>query len=167
MRIGRLLARVFIGSLFFAHGTQKLFGWFGGPGIEGTSKMMDSLEMHPGRRNAVAAGTSEAAGGAMLATGALTPLAGAALVGTMATAIRKVHAENGFFASNGGYEFNLALIASLLAMIDGGPGPLSIDGALGIECTGGAWALATLAAGLGGSALAIAAGEHEARREGA
>jgi putative oxidoreductase len=167
MRIGRLLARVFLGALFFAHGTQKLFGWFGGPGIEGASQMMDSLEMRPGRRNAFAAGTSEAAGGAMLAAGALTPLAGAALIGTMVTAVRKVHAENGFFASNGGYEFNLALVAALLTLIDGGPGPLSIDGALGIECTGGGWAMATLAAGVGGSALAVAAGEHEARQEGA
>lgn len=165
MRLGRLLARLLVGTLFFAHGTQKLFGWFGGPGIEGASQMMDSLEMRPGRRNAVAAGTSEAAGGAMLAAGALTPLAAAALIGTMVTAIRKVHAEKGFFASNGGYEFNLTLIAALLALIDGGPGPLSIDGALGLECTGGGWALATLAAGGAGSALAVAAGEHETRRQ--
>lgn len=165
MRIGRLIARVFVGSLFFAHGAQKLFGWFGGPGLEGTSRMMDSLEMKPGRRNAIAASASETAGGAMLAAGALTPVAATALIGTMLTAIRKVHLEKGFFASQGGYEFNLTLIAALLALIDGGPGPVSVDGALGLECTGGGWALASLAAGAGGSALAIAAGEHRARQE--
>jgi putative oxidoreductase len=165
MRIGRLLARLFVGSLFFAHGTQKLFGWFGGPGLDGASRMMDSLEMKPGRRNAIAASVSETAGGAMLAAGALTPVAATALIGTMLTAIRKVHLEKGFFASQGGYEFNLTLVAALLALIDGGPGPISVDGALGLECTGSGWALASLAAGAGGSALAIAAGEHRAGQE--
>jgi putative oxidoreductase len=127
--------------------------------------MMESLEMRPGRRHAIAAGATETAGGTMLALGALTPLPAAALIGTMITAIRKVHLENGFFASNGGYEFNLTLIAGLVAIIDGGPGPVSVDRALGIECTGGRWALATFAAGAAGSAIAVAAGEHVAHQE--
>jgi len=75
MNAGRLLARLTIGGLFVGHGTQKLFGWFGGPGPEGTERMMDKLELRPARRQAMAAGLSETVGGALLALGALTPLA--------------------------------------------------------------------------------------------
>lgn len=160
MKLGRLLARLAIGILFVGHGTQKLLGWFGGPGLEKTTAMMDSLEMHPGRRNAVLAGASETFGGALIAAGALTPLAAAALIGTMITAIRTVHLEKGFWNADGGYEFNLALIAALLALVDGGPGSLSIDSALGIEETGTGWALAALAAGALGSAAAMKLGRQ-------
>ncbi|MDX6324277.1 MAG: putative oxidoreductase, partial [Nocardioidaceae bacterium] len=69
MNIGRVAARAVIGSLFVGHGTQKLFGWFGGPGLEGTEKMMGALEMRPTRANALAAGISETAGGALLMAG--------------------------------------------------------------------------------------------------
>ena len=93
MNIGRVLARATIGALFVGHGTQKLFGWFDGPGMDGTTGMMDKLEMRPARHNALAAGISETAGGALLAAGALMPVAGARLTGTMATAIRKVHVD--------------------------------------------------------------------------
>jgi len=155
--LGRLLARGVIGGLFLGHGTQKLFGWFDGPGLEGASKMMESLELRPGRRNAVAASVSEAAGGTMLALGLLTPVAGASLIATMITAIRTVHFKNGLWNSSGGYEFNLALIAGILAIVDGGPGTASLDHALGIHDTGWKWALACLAAGAAGSTLAIEA----------
>src|SRR5829696_2994834 len=94
MDIGRLAARVVIGGLFVGHGTQKLFGWFGGPGLEGTEQMMGALEMRPTRANALAAGISETAGGAMVALGAATPAAAASLIGTMATAIYTVHKPN-------------------------------------------------------------------------
>jgi putative oxidoreductase len=161
MKIGRLLARAAIGGLFVGHGTQKWFGWFGGPGLDGASGMMESLGLRPGRRNAVAASASEAIGGAMLLAGAFTPAAAGALIGTMVTAIRTVHLKNGPWASNGGYEYNLALIACLLVIVDGGPGELSIDGALGIHDTGSGWALAALAAGLAGSTLVIEAGRRE------
>ncbi|MGN6254970.1 MAG: DoxX family protein [Solirubrobacterales bacterium] len=158
MKLGRLLARLVIGMLFVGHGTQKWFGWFGGPGLEKASAMMDSLEMRPGRRNAVLASASETFGGALIAAGALTPLAAAALIATMVTAIRTVHFEKGPWNANGGYEFNLTLIAALVALVDGGPGSLSVDSALGIEETGAGWAVAALAAGALGSALAIKAG---------
>lgn len=161
MRIARLIGRLVIGGLFFAHGTQKLFGWFGGPGPEKTSAMMEKLEMHPGHRNALAAGASEAVGGLGVALGALTPFSAAALIGTMITAIRKVHLKNGFFIADGGYEFNLTLIAALLILVDGGPGP-SIDSALGLDDTGPKWALFALAAGAAGSTIAIAAGAKAA-----
>ena len=75
MNVGRLLLRGVVGPLFIGHGTQKLKGWFGGPGIEGTTGMMESLDLHPPRRHAIAAGAAETAGGALLAAGLLTPLA--------------------------------------------------------------------------------------------
>jgi putative oxidoreductase len=160
MKAGRLITRVAIGGLFIGHGTKKLFGWFDGPGLEGASKMMESLGLRPGRRNATAASVAEAGGGAMIVAGALTPLAAAALIGTMVTAIRTVHLKNGFWAAKGGYEFNLALIAALLALVDGGPGELSVDGALGIHDTGGGWALFALAAGAAGSTAVIELGRR-------
>jgi putative oxidoreductase len=161
MKLGRLLARLAIGGLFVGHGAQKWFGWFEGPGLDKTSAMMESLGMRPGRRNAVAASATETIGGAMIALGALTPLAAASLIGTMITAIRTVHLEKGFWAANGGYEFNLTLIAALLVLVDGGPGSLSLDGALGIEDTGGGWALAALTGGAAGAALVAAAAARE------
>jgi putative oxidoreductase len=160
MRLGRLAARLVIGGLFIGHGTQKLFGWFDGPGPEGTEKMMDKLEMRPARANALLSGASETAGGAMIATGFLTPVGASALIATMITAIRKVHLQKGFWNTNGGYEFNLTLIASLLALVDGGPGPVSIDHLLGTDETGHGWALAALAAGAAGSTIAIEAGRR-------
>jgi putative oxidoreductase len=160
MNAGRLIARLTIGGLFVGHGTQKLFGWFDGPGPEGTAKMMHQLELRPGRRNALAAGLSEAAGGALLALGALTPAAGALLSGTMFTAIRKVHFQKGLWNTGGGYEYNLVLIAAIAGLVECGPGSPSIDRALGIEARGSKWALAAVAAGAAGSALAIEAGRQ-------
>jgi putative oxidoreductase len=165
MKAGRLIARVVIGGLFIGHGTQKWFGWFGGPGIDGASNMFESLGLRPGRRNAIAASAAETIGGAALVLGALTPAAAASLIGTMVTAIRTVHLKNGLWAANGGYEFNLALIAAILALVDGGPGELSIDGALGIHDTGSRWALAALGAGLAGSTAAIELGRRHREPE--
>jgi putative oxidoreductase len=160
MTVGRLIARVTIGGLFVGHGTQKLFGWFGGPGLDGASQMMDKLELRPGRRNALAAAAAETASGAMLALGALTPLAGSLITSTMITAIRKVHGPKGLWNVQGGYEYNLALIAAVAALVESGPGAPSVDRALSIERRGAAWALASLAAGAAGSALAVEAGRR-------
>ena len=165
MNIGRVLARTTIGGLFIGHGTQKLFGWFEGPGIEGTTGMMDKLEMHPARENALAAGIAETAGGALLAAGALMPVAGAMLTGTMATAIRKVHLKNGLWNTGGGYEFNLTLVAAAIALIETGPGRPSVDEALGLKLKGNGWALAALAAGIGGSAAAIELAKRRSAEE--
>jgi len=155
MKIGRLVVRLVVGGLFVGHGTQKLFGWFEGPGPDGTEQMMYQLDMHPARHNALAAGAAETAGGALLAAGLATPLAAASLIGVMLTAIRKVHAANGPWNTNGGYEYNLVLIAALLGLVDGGPGDLSLDRALGIHDTGPAWALAALGLGATASALTV------------
>ena len=88
MHLGRLLLRLAIGGTFFVHGTQKLFGWFGGYGPDGTGQFFESLGLRPGRRNAMAAGSTEAAGGLMIATGIGTPIAAAGLAGVMITALR-------------------------------------------------------------------------------
>jgi putative oxidoreductase len=160
MSTGRLIARAAIGGIFVGHGTQKLFGWFGGPGLDATGQMMESLELRPARQNALAVSVTETAGGALLALGALTPLAGAMATGAMATAVRKVHLDKGFWNSDGGFEFNLALVAGALAIVDAGPGSPSVDEALGLELRGGKWALFALVAGLAGSAAVIEAGRR-------
>ena len=165
MTAGRLIARLTIGGLFVGHGTQKLFGWFGGRGPDATAQTMEKLELRPGRRHALAAGVSESAGGALLAVGALTPVAAAMLSGTMFTAIRKVHFQKGLWNSGGGYEYNLTLIAALAALVEVGPGSPSLDDRFGIERTGSRWALASVAAGLAGAQLAIESGRREAEVE--
>ena len=158
MHIGRLAARAVIGGLFVGHGTQKLFGWFGGPGLGGTEQMMDALEMKPTRPNAVAAGLTETVGGGLLVAGAATPLAAASLIGTMITAIRKVHQPNGPWAAQGGWEYNAVLIAALVALVDAGPGELSVDAALGHDQWGSGWAVGGLALGAAASTAAIGLG---------
>jgi putative oxidoreductase len=162
MSVAKVAARVLMGGLFFGHGTQKLQGWFGGPGLAGTDGMMQALNMYPPRRNSIAAGTVETAGGAMLALGLGTPLASAALIGNMVTAIRKVHLPNGPWAANGGWEYNAVLIAALAVLAEQGPGPLSLDRALGIEREGVAWGLGALALGTAASIGAIELGRRSA-----
>jgi putative oxidoreductase len=110
----------------------------------------------------LAAGLSETAGGALLAAGLATPLASAALIGTMITAIRKVHLPNGPWAANGGYEYNLVLIAALLAIAEEGPGDISLDEVLGRQFTGSRWAIGALALGAAASTLAIEMGRRAA-----
>jgi putative oxidoreductase len=164
MKIGKLIARLVIGGLFIGHGTQKLFGWFDGEGPEETGETFEKMGLVPGRRNALAAGATEAAGGAMLAVGLATPLAAAMLSGSMITAIRQVHGPKGPWVTKGGYEYNVVLLAALMVLVDEGPGPHSADAALGIEMRGAPWALAQLAAGTAGSELVLAASRVEAER---
>jgi putative oxidoreductase len=152
MKIGRLLLRLTVGGLFVGHGTQKLFGSFGGHGLDATANMFESLGMRPGRRNAIAAGVAEAGGGAALAAGFATPLAAATLTSVMLTAINRVHLKNGPWVTNGGYEYNAVLIAAVIALTEVGPGDLSLDHLLGTERSGPAWALLALAAGAAGAA---------------
>jgi putative oxidoreductase len=154
MKLGALAMRGLIGGLFIGHGTQKLFGWFGGPGPDGTAGMMEKLEFQPPRRHALMAGAAEAGGGLLLALGALTPLATASLTSVMTTAIRKVHAPNGPWVTKGGWEYNAVLIAALTALAENGPGTPSVDSAAFPRMHGPAWAVAALAGGVAGSYLA-------------
>ncbi|MGA8337181.1 MAG: DoxX family protein [Solirubrobacteraceae bacterium] len=159
MKFGRLLLRVTVGGLFVGHGTQKLFGWFGGHGLDATANMFDSIGMRPGNRNAIAAGVAEAGGGAALAAGFATPLAAATLTSVMLTAINRVHLKNGPWVTNGGYEYNAVLIAAVLVLAEVGPGELSLDHALGQERSGPGWALIALALGVAGAVGAHIAAE--------
>jgi putative oxidoreductase len=163
MNLGRVIARSTIGGVFVGHGAQKLFGWWNGPGLEGTTQMMEKLEMRPARRHALASALAETVGGGMLVAGALTPLAGALLNGVMFTAIRKVHLDKGFWNTGGGYEYNLVLIGAITALVDSGPGAPSVDSSLGNRGSGSGWALAALAAGAAGSAAAIEVGRRAAQ----
>ena len=164
MRIGKLVTRVVIGGLFVGHGTQKLFGWFDGPGLDSTAEAFESMGLRPGRRHAMAAGAAEAAGGVMVATGFMTPVAVSMLSGVMLTAIRKVHLKNGPWVTKGGYEYNLVLLAALMALAEDGPGSPSVDSDLGIEKRGAGWALAALAAGAAGSQLAVSSPRWQAEQ---
>jgi putative oxidoreductase len=149
----RVATRVLVGSLFVGHGTQKLFGWLGGSGPQQTGEYFENLGLRPGRRHAIGAGAAEAAGGALLVLGLLTPLAGSLLTGVMTTAIRKVHAKNGVWVSDGGFEYNAVLIAALAALVEDGPGRPSADARLLPRMHGFGWALASLGAGAAGSFL--------------
>jgi putative oxidoreductase len=160
MKLGLVLVRIIVGGLFIGHGLQKLAGKFGGHGIQGTGQAFESLGLAPGKAHAIAAGTAEASGGALLATGALTPLGASLLTSTMATAIHTVHGAKGPWATEGGYEYNLVLLAILFALTDAGPGPWSVDAGLGHERWGPSWALAQLAAGVAGGAAAVAYGRR-------
>src|SRR4051794_36906519 len=102
MSIGLLLLRLVVGLLFVGHGTQKLFGWFEGPGLAGVGAHFEGLGFRPGRPMAAVAGVCEAGAGLLLATGFLTPLAGAILIGVMLNAAGAVHAPNGLWINNGG-----------------------------------------------------------------
>jgi putative oxidoreductase len=152
MKLGRLLLRTIVGGYFIGHGTQKLFGWFNGHGIDATAGMFGSLGLRPPKAHAIAAGAAEAGGGAAILLGAETPLARSVLIATMITAIRKVHAPNGPWLTDQGYEYNLVLIAALASLAETGPGSPSIDAARGSEMHGPKWALLALALGAAGAA---------------
>jgi len=153
--LGRLLLRVTVGSIFIEHGTQKLFGWFGGHGPSGTGQFFESLGLRPGRRNAIVAGIAEAGGGALLVLGLATPAAASAVGSVMVTALRTAIWRDEIKVGTGGYE--VLLLANAVAIADSGPGPVSLDALLGWERRGARSAAAALGGALAGSALAIAA----------
>ncbi|MEU7121227.1 DoxX family protein [Streptomyces zaomyceticus] len=151
--LGLLVLRVGTGAVLAAHGTQKLFGWFGGGGIEGTTKAMEAMGFHPGRESAVAAGLGEAGGGALLALGLATPAAGAAAAGAMTGAVA-VHAPAGFFAQSGGYEYPafLGFVAAAIGVT--GAGRYSLDHATG-HVLDRPWVVATAFVGTAIAAAAV------------
>ena len=145
MDLGRILLRLTIGGTFFVHGTQKLFGWFGGYGPDGTGQFFESLGLRPGKRNAVAAGATETGAGILIALGLATPLAAAGLSAVMITALRTAVWNEGIKPATGEHEVLLA--AAAVALTETGPGAPSLDSALGLERNGTGWALAALSAG--------------------
>src|SRR4051812_35195446 len=122
MAIGLLLLRLVIGFTLAAHGAQKLFGWFGGYGITGTAGFLGQLGFRPAKVHAALAGLAEAGGGLLLAAGLATPLAAVTIVAVMLVAVVTVHLGKGFFATSNGFEYNLVLAATALALAFTGPG---------------------------------------------
>jgi putative oxidoreductase len=156
MPTGRLLLRTTVGGLLLGHGLQKLNGSFGGPGLEATEQTMGALGLHPAKQQALAAALSETIGGALTAAGFLSPLGPAMITGTMLVAIQKVHAKNGVWVTEGGFEYNATIIAAALSLASAGPGALSIDGLFGKQRTGLRWAVLALAMAAGGAAATSA-----------
>ncbi|MCX5197092.1 DoxX family protein [Streptomyces sp. NBC_00249] len=144
---GLLLLRVVLGLTMAGHGVQKLFGWFGGGGISGTGQFFTASGYPAGDTMAVVAGLTEILGGLGLAAGLLTPLAGAAVVGTMINAIA-VHGAGSFFAPKG-IEYELLLTTAAAALTLTGPGRLALDRLLPVP------ALRTHRLALGVQALAL------------
>ena len=147
---GLLLLRVLVGVGLSLHGFQKLLGWFGGGGLEGTAGWFRSLGFGSGRPAAILAGLSEVGGGLGLAVGLLTPLAAAAVIGTMTVAALVNNAENGFWSVRKGWELNGYLIAVGWAVATTGPGAFSLDAVLGTEVAGVLPGLGAFALGAGG-----------------
>jgi putative oxidoreductase len=151
MDLGLFLLRLTVGLTLAAHGSQKLFGWFGGYGLAGTGQWLESVGFHPGRRHAALAGIAEVGGGLLLALGAVTPLGAAIVASVMIVAAVTAHLKNGFFVTGGGYEYNLVLGVAGLALAFTGPGAWSIDALAGVEAGGLGWGLAAAAVAVVGA----------------
>ena len=155
MDIGLLLLRLAVGLTLAAHGAQKLFGWFGGPGLDVIGQFLEALGFYPGRRHALMAGLVETGGGVLLALGFLTPIAAALVVSVMLVAAVSVHVKKGFFIASGGYEYNLVLGLAGLTVAFTGPGALSLDALLWFSLSGEFWGAVALAVGLVGGAIQL------------
>ncbi len=163
MDIALLTLRVVAGLLFAGHGAQKLFGWFGGGGVDGTAGMFEKLGMRPARLHARAAGFNEFVGGLLLAAGLLLPVAAALIIATMTAAVVLVHAKNGPWNTDKGWELNALYAAITFAVTAIGAGTLSLDDPLGIGLTGIGWAIGALAAGMLGGLGAVGSGRMQPR----
>jgi len=131
--IAFLIVRLILGLGLAAHGTQKLFGWFGGHGLAGTGGFFASIGFRPGHLFALSAGLGETVGGLLTALGLGGALGPMLIVIVMLVAIGSVHYDKGFFASNGGWELPAAIIAAALAVAFGGNGTYSLDNALNLN----------------------------------
>ena len=151
--LGLLVLRVGIGVPFALHGFQKLLGWFGGGGRRATAAWFASLGFGDGRAAALLAGSGEIVGGLGLAAGLLTPLAAAAVMGTMTTAAFVNNAAAGFWSVAKGWELNGYLIVVATAVAIMGPGALSLDAVLDVPGLLGVQLDGTLGAGAVGAGL--------------
>ncbi|MDF2519272.1 MAG: hypothetical protein K0R59_4568 [Sphingobacterium sp.] len=127
MNVGLLIIRIVLGVTMAGHGTQKLFGWFGGHGIKGTGGFFESIGIKPGVIMAVCAGLSELGGGLLFALGLLTPLAALIIVGTMVVATITVSGKNGYWITENGFEYNFLIIIVVIGIALIGAGAYSLD----------------------------------------
>lgn len=155
MTLGLLILRLALGLTLAAHGSQKLFGAFGGGGLDGTAGYMEKLGFRPGRRSAEMAGAAEFVGGLLLALGLLTPLASAVIMGVMAVAAIAGHEGKGFFIVKGGWEYTFVLAVSAWALAFTGPGLISFDAALGLDLDGIIWGVLAAVLAVGGAAAQL------------
>ena len=160
MNTGLLVLRLVLGLLLVGHGSQKLFGLFGGPGLTGAGGFFDSLGFRPGKPMAIVAGTSEAGAGLLLALGLLTPLASAAVIGTLVVA-GSVHWQAGLWAQKGGYELAFFYVSAATALAFSGPGRYSLDNAIGLHgFAGNVWGAAAVAIGALSGLAVVTRGRH-------
>jgi putative oxidoreductase len=157
MEIGLLIVRVVVGALLVGHGSQKLFGWFGGYGLKGTGGYMESFGLRPGPLFALTAGAAELTGGLLFGTGLLTPVAAAMVASTMLVAARTDHAGKGLWIFNGGAEYVVTNAAVVIGVAFAGAGDWSLDHAIGWDVAGTWWGLAAAFVAVlgGGSVLAM------------
>ncbi|HUP87194.1 MAG TPA: DoxX family protein [Acidimicrobiales bacterium] len=152
MLTGLLLLRLLIGLTLAAHGSQKVFGAFGGGGLEGTGAWLESIGFRPARRQALMAGGTELLGGLALACGLMTPFAAAGIIGVMAVAGVAGHGGKGFFITRGGWEYCVVLAGAAAVLAFTGPGDFSIDHLIGFDGGGNLWGLFAVALGVAGAA---------------
>ncbi len=157
---GLLVLRLVIGLLLVGHGTQKLFGFFGGPGLAGAGGFFHSLGFRPGKPMAIVAGISEAGAGLFLALGLLTPLASAAIIGTLVVA-GSVHWAKGVWGQNGGYETPLLYATAAAVLAFTGPGAYSMDNALDLDgLAGNGWGAVAVVVGVLSGLVVVARGRR-------
>jgi len=156
MSYGLLFLRIVIGGILFAHGSQKLFGWWGGGGLKGTAGWLGSMGFRSPSVMAVMVALAESSG-LLFALGLLTPVAALGMCSAMFVAIGAVHWKSGFWLSAGGYEFNLALLSVAVAVSATGPGRFSLDRALGWDdnLSGVWWGVALLGVATAGASVIL------------
>jgi putative oxidoreductase len=167
MDVGLLALHGIAGLLLIGHGSQKLFGAFGGNGLAGTATFFEQkLGLRPGKLHALAGGGGEVVGGALIALGLFTPVGAALVIAVMTTAALTAHRGKGPWAQNGGWELPLLNGTIAFALAGVGVGSASLDAALGIDMRGPGWAFAALGAGLIGGLGVVVSGRLAARGEG-
>jgi len=154
--------RIVTGATMAGHGLQKLTNSMGGKGPAAAGDNFEKIGFTPGKHFAVATGVAETTGGTLMALGLATPVACSMVTGVMASAIAKVHYQNGFWVSNKGFEYNLNIMAATFAVAGAGGGALALDGLRGKKHRGFGWAVAQLAVGVAAAYATLEIAERQA-----
>lgn len=159
-----LMLRGTLGTLVAGHGAQKLFGWFGGPGVKGTTGFMEHLGLKPSQQWAALAAGSEFGGGILTALGLLNPVGELGILGSMGMATATAHRGKPIWVTSGGAELPVTNIAIVAALLAAGPGKYSLDNALNIHAP--RWTILPGIAAVGGIiAYAMVSGQRAAQQE--